>query len=312
MPYRQKFLVTGGAGFIGSHIARELVRKGCDVTCIDSLIGSESWSRVDDIADQIQIVTADLIEFDVASRVLSEIDVVFHTAGIREPTNSYDRLARAIHPNIVGDILLLEAAMQCDVQKVILSSSCDIYGTGLDSHVTESNPINPASIDGLSKQLTECIATFCSSHCNLNVISLRYTDVYGETQTADPWTAPVAALAQAHAEGTVPLLTIDADEPRDFVHVDDIVRANLLAMQSTLPSGSVLNIGSGFASTIRQLLQLTSSPEPRSTRFRMTRRSRHRSAIPSIAEATRLLGYTPEVALADGFARTLRWFQAGM
>lgn len=307
MSYQAQYLVTGAAGFVGSHLTRALVHAGMPVRAIDALLTTKSWWRLDDLADSVERVTCDLLDSDRLDSVLSGADFVFHAAGVAEPENTYHRLAQSYHQNAAADVQFLEAALHCDVQKIVLSSTCAVYSQ--QPTLNDARDRLPASnLTGLAKRITEKTARYCASHFGLNVVALRYSEVYGESQSPDPWLAPIAAIASAAAQGVVPLVAGDSQVRRDFVHVDDVVRANLLAMAAATNSGTAFDIGCGYSVSLSEVVARLNPPVT-AQRFRQARSHHPSPPQPELNTARIQLGYMPSVSLEEGLMRTAAWFR---
>lgn len=306
------YAVTGAAGFIGSHLTRALVRQGQSVRAIDALLTSSSWWRLRDIAGSVDLVTCDIQDPDQLGPILNGVDYVFHVAGVPEPVNVYSRLAQCHHANAAADIQFLETALHSDVRKVVLSSSCAVYSHHPGAEGQWDGP-SPCSLNGLSKRIAEKAARFCASHFGLNVVALRYSEVYGEAQRPDPWLAPVAAIASAVARGVVPFIAGDPLAERDFVHVDDVVRANLVAMERSLRPGSALDIGSGESLSLHQIVhhvaQTGVPPSTSAPRYRQARNTATPSPLPNLRMAEIELGYASTIRPHDGIAGVAAWYR---
>ncbi len=295
----QGFLVTGGSGFIGSHLVEALVQQGATrVVVFDRAINERNLAGVI-TAGGVEVIEGDLVQGDKLVGALSGIHGVFHLAVL--PLGACEKDPRlAFEVNIRGTFNVIEAALQRGVKRVVYSSASSVYGDTLEI-MDEHHPLNPWTMYGVSKLCGEFLLRPFRSR--LPYVILRYMNVYGPRQEGG---LIPAVLAKIRA-GEPPVINGDGSASFDFVHVHDVVRCNLLAMVNEVEA-EAFNVGSGSAATVREvvncLLQLTGSTlKPvyrREVDIPMTRR------VGGSEKAKRLLGYQPSVVLQEGLAELVK------
>jgi UDP-glucose 4-epimerase len=302
-------LVTGGAGFIGSHLVRTLNEKGYTVRVLDDLsTGCE---------ENLHSVDAELIIGDIRDRVLVEkviqgVDLVFHYAAmisvpesIQEPLFCYD-------VNVNGSLNILWSSHKAGVRRVVLASSAAVYGEH-DEPVKENSKLDPQSPYASSKIAMEGLADLFTRTYDLPTVCLRYFNIYGPRQSPDsPYAAAIPRFLKALFAGEPPEVYGDGLQTRDFVYVEDIVRANLLAIASDSAIGRIFNVAGYGPVTILELLQglnkiIADSPLPV---FGPPRPGDIKHSSADQRKAEEALGYRPNIALEQGLQHTVQWFQS--
>ena len=310
------YVVTGGAGFIGSHLAARIGQAGHEVRVLDSLTGAASRDRAGRLASapQVQITEGDIRDPDVCRLVLEGADYVLHHAGEASVQRSLDDTAGCVAVNIGGTVNLLEAARAAGtVKRFVFASSCAVYGDTPGAAKHEASPADPLSPYASSKLSGEYFCRNFFRLYGLQTVSLRYFNVYGPGQDPEgAYASVIPKFVTALARGEAPVLYGDGEQSRDFIFVDDIVEANLRAVAATRGvGGRVVNVGSGQSASLKQVLQTLEQIGGREIE------AEHRPARPGdikhsradIAAAAGLLQFTPSVSLRDGLARTLQWYQ---
>lgn len=311
-------MVTGGAGFIGSHLVRALAERGESVRVVDDL----SSGRLENLADlepgepgsgaRVELHRGDVADGPFVRTALRGARGVFHEAAqvsvpasIRDPVTSY-------RVNVMGTLQVLEAARAEGVRKVVFAASSAAYGDEPTLPKVEDMPPRPLSPYASGKLAGEALLSVWGRVFGLDTVALRYFNVYGPGQADDsPYSGVIALFARAVLERRAPTVFGEGEQSRDFVYVADVVRANLLAMDRELEAGTVLNVGTGRRVTVnelyRRLAELAGFPgEP----LRAPPRAGdvpHSQA--SIERARALLGFEPQVELAEGLRRTLDWYR---
>lgn len=292
-------VVTGGAGFIGGHLVDELIARGWKVDVIDSLIAGKK-ERVNPRATLHQV---DIRDEEAIAPVIAGADYVFHLAAlpsveqsIREPKETHD-------VNCTGTLHVLEAAKAGGVKRVIYSASCAAYGDQPVSPFHEELPAQPSSPYALQKHIGEHYARIFAELHDLETVSLRYFNVFGSGQSADgPYSSVLGRFLTQKREGKPLTITGDGEQTRDFVHVRDIVAANILAaLSDEVGSGEVINVGSGRSVSINELAKLFGGPVTY-----VPARAEIRHALADHSRARRVLGWEPTVRFEDGIAELLR------
>ncbi|THE64910.1 NAD-dependent epimerase/dehydratase family protein [Salinadaptatus halalkaliphilus] len=290
-------LVTGGAGFIGSHLTDHLIPDN-DVVVLDDF-SSGDRSKVPDDAT---IVDADIRDTEAVSRALEDVDTVFHQAALVSVAASIDAPTRSHAINVDGTLAVLEGAREVDA-RVVLASSAAIYGHPETVPVPESAPKTPASPYGLEKLTIDHYARLYHERYGLEAVPLRYFNVYGPGQRGGDYSGVIDIfLEQARADAPITVHG-DGSQTRDFVHVEDVVRANVLAA-TTDAVGRAYNVGTGSSVTVVELAELIRDATDSSSEIVHTG-ARDGDIDQSRADLSRsrnTLGYEPTVALRDGIA----------
>lgn len=301
-------LVTGGAGFIGSAIARRLVELGDQVVVLDNLL----TGLRENVPEGATFVQGDLRDRAVVERACEGIDIVFHQGALRSVPRSVDEPELSLQCNVLGTMNVLLAAEGAAVRRVVYASSSSVYGdSGLVNR--EDMPSNPMSPYAVSKLAGEHYCRVWSRLGRLSTVSLRYFNVFGPGQRPESkYSTVFPAFISALVAGNPPELHWDGEQSRDFTYIDDVVRANLLAAEADdRVDGEVINIGGGEPKTVNEVLRSVSDAmgkwiEP----ARMPRRPgdvRHTSA--DISKAGTLLNWKPEMGWKEAVDVTVRWFQ---
>ncbi len=309
------YVVTGGAGFIGAHLASHLGQAGHDVRALDNLSVPASRARVAKLADtpHVRFLEGDIQDADLCRRAVEGADFVLHHAGMASVPASIADPAGCAAVNIGGTIHLLEAARQAGtVKRFVFASSCAVYGDTPGASKHEASPADPLSPYASSKLAGEY---FCRNFFRLHglqTVALRYFNVYGPGQ--DPngdYAAVIPKFLTAIAQGEPPVIFGDGEQSRDFIHVQDIVEANLRATAATRGvGGKVFNIGSGQSASLKQVLEKLEHLLGRrlETDRQPARAGDVKHSRADIAAAAGLLQFTPSVSLSDGLARTLQYY----
>jgi UDP-glucose 4-epimerase len=304
-----KYLVTGGAGFIGSHIVRALLARGDAVRVLDNF----STGRRENLQEvaEVEVIEGDLRNVPVVADAVRNIDCVFHLAAFISVPESMRDPETCFTINVAGTVNLLEAARKYGVSKVVLSSSTAVYGDTDAFPTTEETPLAPLSPYALSKQVNELYARLYSQTLGLPVIALRYFNVYGPRQQPDsPYAAAIPIFLRKLAAGEPISIFGDGKQSRDFIFVKDVARANLLAAASDA-AGEAYNICTGRETSLLDLLEELSEFSPRQpeVRFQAQRPGDIYRSVGSPEKARRLLGFYAETSLADGLRQTLEWIR---
>jgi nucleoside-diphosphate-sugar epimerase len=304
-----KVLVTGGAGFIGSHLVQQLLKIGAKVTILDHTnavqvpknVGGDLKLTARDIRDELEV-----------RRVVAANEYVFHLAAKASIPYSFACPRESHEINVLGTINVLTAAARLkNIKRVVFSSSCSVYGdkTGLGGECKEDGHTNPLSPYALQKLTGEGYTRLLSIKEAMPAVSLRYFNVYGPGQPADsPYSGVVAKFCQAFATGQKPVIYGDGTQSRDFVYVEDVVRANLLASVSDkVGQGEVINIGCGHNHTLLKLVDILNDITNQKVKptFEAPRHGEVQHAKAVIQRAKELLGWSPATDLYSGLAITL-------
>lgn len=302
-------LVTGGAGYIGSCIARALLEGGWEVRVFDNLLtGSEER-----VPQRVEFVRGDLREADAVAEVCRGIDVVFHQGAARSVERSMDDPVLSHACNATGTLHLLLGAQRAGVRRVVYASSSSIYGDAGEGVQREDQPPNPRSPYAASKLAGENYCRVWTAVHGLSTVSLRYFNVFGPGQPAESRYALVfPSFVAALVAGRPPELHWDGEQSRDFTAIDDVVRANLLAADADeRADGEVINIAGGRPRTINEVLRAVSDAvgtwiEPR---HEPKRPGDVRHTRADISKARELLGWEPGADWDETVRATVEWFR---
>ena len=304
-----KYLVTGGAGFIGSHLCARLCSDGHDVRALDDL-SSGHRANLDGV--DVDLIVGDLRDQEALECAMEGADYVLHHAAIASVQYSVEHPLQEQDVNVVGTLRLLEAARVAGVKRVVFAASAAAYGADETVPKQESMPALPISPYGLSKVSGEHYCRVWPHVYELETVCLRYFNIFGPRQDpASPYSGVISIFARAMIDGRAPMIHGYGEQSRDFTYVDNVVEANLRACAMEKTAGQVYNIGCARAITINQLVQaintaLGSELVPK----HVTSRSGDvRVSLADITAARDTLGYSPTTAFEEGLARTLDWMK---
>jgi nucleoside-diphosphate-sugar epimerase len=311
MSNEQFALVTGGAGFIASHLTRELLQRGYRVRVLDSLIGSGSWKRLDDLRDRLELMEGDIRETDVMLRAVQNIDLIFHKAALVSVPESVKNPLDYHAVDATATLALLQHAKDAGVKRIIYASTSAIYGEAPEQPKVESMRGLPISPYGIAKYAGELYMTAFAALYGLQTISLRYFNVFGPGQ--DPksqYGAAVPSIVSKILSGEPPTIYGDGEQTRDFCHVSNIVHANLLAAHAPNLAGQVVNIGCGRRVTVNRIVELANQflgkrVEPI---YAPSRPGDVRDSLADISAAKQVLGYSPKTYFEDGLRSSIDWY----
>jgi UDP-glucose 4-epimerase len=300
----QTVLVTGGAGFIGSHITKELSRKGYDVRILDNL----SSGRKENLKEiNAEIINGDIRDFSVVKKSLKGVDCVFHEAAMASVTKSIEDPILSDHVNVDGTLNVLVAAKDSGCKKVVFASSSSVYGNPIRLPISESHPLNPLTPYAVTKLVGEHYCRVFYENYGLESVCLRYFNVYGPRQ--DPkseYAAVVPKFISSIKNNRQPMIFGDGNQTRDFVFINDVVQANILSMKHA--GFGIFNVGSGSKTTVNELAEkigraMNSIIHPTHTG---ERKGDVRDSMSDITHARKVLGFSPKYTLEDGLKETIR------
>lgn len=300
-------LVTGGAGFIGSHLVEALLARGDEVVVLDNL-STGSLENLDGLT--VEFIEGDVRDFEVVARAMRGAARVFHQAAFVSVPASMERPEDCYAVNLLGSVHVLQAAREQGVEMVVLASSAAVYGEW-DRPVDETMTRDPLSPYAASKAAMEAAARLFSAQFGLPTLCLRYFNVYGPRQSPhSPYAAAIPLFIEAMLADEPPVIFGDGKQVRDFVYVEDVVRANLAAAEAIEQAGAVLNIAAGETVSIRELVAALREilPEAPGAQFGPPRKGDIFYSAADIHRAETALGYRPKTALKDGLQATVQWF----
>lgn len=293
-----KAIVTGGAGFIGSHLVDALIERGNEVLVIDNL----STGKRENINPRAMLVELDIRNLDVKSiikhRYFQNVDFVFHLAALPKVQYSIDHPKETNDVNITGTLNISAIAVLLNAKRLVYSSSSSIYGNQPVLPLKEDMPVNPLSPYALQKFAGE---RYCQILCKSVAVCLRYFNVYGPRQSdGDSYSAVIGTFLKNRKMGATSVIYGDGEQTRDFTWVDDVVRANILAAESDkVGHGEVINIGGGRNYSINQLAEMIGG----SYDYKPERCGESRHTFADISKAKNFLGWEPKFTLEEGIAK---------
>src|SRR5258705_1599169 len=305
------YLVTGGAGFIGSHIVQRLVKDGEKVRVVDNLC-TGSLTRLAEVISAIEFIEGDLAEPSVCERVLEGVDHVIHQAAIPSVQRSIRDPLASNRANITATLNLLESCRNRHVRRFVYAASSSAYGDTKVLPKHEEMSANPLSPYALQKLVGERYCKLYYDLYGLETVSLRYFKVFGPGQDPNSeYSAVIPKFISRLLAGQPITVFGDGEQSRDFTYVDNVVEANLLALKAPQPAGKVINIGCGeslslnrLISQLQNILAITPVVE-----YFPARAGDVRDSLAAIESARTLLGYTPRVSVADGLKKTVEFFK---
>ncbi len=304
-------LVTGGAGFIGSHIVEELLRGGASVRVLDNF-SSGKRENLAAFQGDLEILEGDLRDAEIIKAATRDVNLVFHLAAFVSVPQSMAEPEACFAINVAGTVTLLEAARRAGVRKVVLSSSTAVYGNPDKFPTDEEAPLRPVSPYALSKQVNELYARLYTRTFNLPVTALRYFNVYGPRQRPDSdYAAAISIFTRRLVNGEPITIYGDGKQSRDFIFVKDVVRANLMAAESDA-AGEAFNICTGRETTLLDLLEELSevAPQQPEVRFDAPRPGDIYRSYGNPEKAAARLGFRARTTLANGLAQTVEWMKS--
>ncbi len=307
----EKVLITGGAGFIGSHIVEELVKQGFQVKVIDNLSFGKR-ENLASVAEKISFVKADITNYTKIEKEFKGVDFVLHLAALRSVIESTKRPNEYNLVNINGTINVLEAAKNHKVKRVVFTSSSSVYGNTEKMPESESDAPNPLCPYALTKLAGEYYCKMYSELFGLETVSLRYFNVFGPRQDpSSQYSCVIPLFALALLQGKQPIIFGNGLQSRDFTFVKNIAEANIAAMKASGVSGEVFNIARGEAVTVLDLFKkiralLGKDIEPK---FLPARPGEARQTLANPEKAKKLMDFECRHSFDEGLKQTVEWYE---
>jgi len=307
-----RYVVTGGAGFIGSNIVDELVLRGESVVVLDDL----SAGKEDNLADarnKISFIKGSINDIEAVRRSMQAADYVIHLAARTSVPRSVKDPLETNRVNIDGTLNVLMAARDAKVKRLVIAASSSAYGETPSLPKVETMQPGPISPYGVTKYVGELYAQVFGRVYGLQSVSLRYFNVFGPRQDpSSPYSGVLSKFCAAFLEGTEPVVFGDGEQTRDFTYIENVVQATLLACEAPAASGRVINVGTGQRISLKQTLELLReiSGNALEAKYEPPRDGDIRDSQADIALSRELLGYEPTVNFAEGLRRTFAWYQS--
>jgi nucleoside-diphosphate-sugar epimerase len=311
----QKILVTGGAGFIGSHLVDRLLKEGFKVTVIDNL----DTGHLENLAQhqdkkEFRFIKCDIRDFNTVKKAMNDIDAVFHEAALASVALSVENPLLTNDVNVTGTLNLLKASTDLQIRRFVYASSAAIYGGASSPRKKEDMTSKPTSPYGVSKLSAENYARIFHKVYGLETISLRYFNVYGPRQSFDihgTYGGAISIFTNRILRNVPPIIYGDGEQTRDFIYVEDVVEANISALNTENADGEVFNIGTGtsvslnqVANTLKEILNKKDlkniHADPRPTDIR--------HGYADISKAQKILGYNPSFSFEKGLTKLVNWY----
>lgn len=305
------YLVTGGAGFIGSHISEALVNRGDRVRVLDNLM-TGNRENLGHLADEIDFIEGDIRDFETVRGAMDGVRIVFHEAAIPSVPRSVNEPVLNHESNVNGTFNVLLAARDAGVKRVVFAASSSAYGEkGIEAKLETQLP-EPLSPYAVAKLVGEYYCQVFTRVYGLETVSLRYFNVFGPRQDpSSPYSGVISKFITDLLNSRQPIIFGDGEQSRDFTYVANIVDANLRAAEAPEASGRVINLGMRQRTTLNQLLAelqriIGTNIAPN---YQESRAGDIRHSLADISLAGTLLGYRPLVGLADGLRHTVNWYR---
>ena len=304
----EKILVTGGAGFIGSWTVELLVREGYRVVVLDNF-STGSLENLAHVIDRIKVVKGDIRNHVLLDEIIKhyEIDSIIHLAALVSVEEATRNPGEAVRINVNGTHNVLETARKHDLERIVYASSAAVYGDPKYLPIDEDHPLNPKNVYGATKLGGEALVNAYHDNYGLSTISLRYFNVYGPRMKPGPYAGVIIKFIQRIKEGKPPIIYGDGTQTRDFIYVEDVARANIVALK-TRATGSY-NIGTGKETSINQLarliVELMGRPDLKPIHTK-PRPGDIKHSVAKTEKARKQLQWKPLVDLWKGIAETIR------
>ena len=310
----EKFLVTGGAGFIGSNICKVLISQGCFVRVVDNLLTGKK-SNLASIIDKINFIQADMGDAEVAQSAMKDIDVVLHQGALPSVPRSVDEPAATHRHCVDATFTLLLAARDAGIKRFVYAASSSAYGDTPTLPKVETMTPMPLSPYAAAKLVGEYYCSVFYEVFGLETISLRYFNVFGPQQDpASQYAAAIPAFVTAILKDEPPTIYGDGEQSRDFTYVDNVVEANLLAARAKQTKGEVLNIACGEAITVNAIIDIINELVGKNIKpiYTDPRPGDVKHSLADIALAQKLIGYKTKVPFKQGLQLAINWYRENL
>jgi nucleoside-diphosphate-sugar epimerase len=305
-----RYLVTGGAGFIGSNTVDEIVRRGHSAVVLDDF-SSGREENLKQSAGKIDIIRGSITDLKVVQKACEGADYVIHLAALTSVPRSVNDPIESNHINIDGALNVLVAARDAKVRRLVYAASCSAYGEAPIQPQRESMCSDPISPYGVTKFVGELYAGVFGRCYGLETVCLRYFNVFGPRQDpASAYSGVLSKFITTLLAGGEPVIFGDGEQSRDFIFVENVTQANLLACEAQDCAGRTFNVGTGNSRTLNEILHLLGkiSEKKTSAKYEPSRPGDILHSQADIAEARKMLGYDPKIDFEEGLRRTWKWY----
>ena len=311
-----KYLITGGAGFIGSHIAQTLLERGETVRILDNF-STGKRENVQALTrqfgrDQLEVLEGDVRDASRVGEAVRGVDILFHEAAFVSVPQSMDEPQECFDVNLTGTSLLFDAARRAGVRRAVVASSAAVYGESDALPLVEETPLQPKSPYAVSKRVNEMYAELFTNSFHFEVVALRYFNVYGPRQRPDSmYAAAVPIFARRLLDGKSVTIFGDGGQTRDLINVRDVVRANLVASEHPDAAGKVFNICTGIETRLLDLIEVLYDlfPNVPAPEFASPRAGDIYRSAGSPQRALDVMGFKAQVSLEDGLKEVVEWMR---
>jgi UDP-glucose 4-epimerase len=305
------YVVTGGAGFIGSHVVHELVRRGQAVRVLDNM-ATGKIANLADVSTHITFQEADIRDLGIISPLVANADYVIHLAALPSVVRSIEDPLTANAVNLTGTLNVLLAARDAGVKRLVFAASAAAYGDNPTMPRVETLNPDPLSPYALAKVAGEYYCQIFTRIYGLETVALRFFNIFGPRQNPDsPYTGVLSKFVAAYERGDTPVIFGDGQQSRDFTYVDNVVDAALKACTASGAAGKVINVGVGRSYTLNETISLLNGIFGRqlNPRYDPPRKGDALHSLADISLARQVLGYEPRVSFEEGLRRTVEWFK---
>ena len=305
------YLVTGGAGFIGSHLAEELLKRGHTVRVVDSLITGKRQNL--EVLKGVEFLEGDLADMDVAQRAVKGMEYVLHQAAIPSVPRSVKDPITSNRANIDASLNTLMAARDGGVKRLVYAGSSSAYGDTPTLPKREDMPTAPLSPYALQKLVAEQYGQMFTKLYGFETVTIRYFNVFGPRQDpGSPYSGVISLFATSLLEGGQPVIYGDGEQTRDFTYIANVVDGVLRAVEAPQAAGEVINVATGGRISLNDLLRTMQAIVGSSVKavYKDGRAGDVRDSQADVSKARELLGYVPSVSLEEGLGHTLAWARA--
>ncbi len=308
------YLVTGGAGFIGSNIVGALVEKGEKVKVLDNFFSGRR-ENIASFLDRIELIEGDIRDRGLLAKAFAGVDFVLHQAALRSVPQSLKDPIAYNEVNVGGTLNVLMAARDAGVKRVVFASSSSVYGNCEKFPEKETHPTAPISPYGASKMAGELYNRVFAGVFALETVSLRYFNVFGPRQDpASEYAAVIPKFILAILKDSPPTIHGDGSQSRDFTYVENVVRANLLAATTPGIGGEVFNVATSHEHSVMEIAEKVNRILNKKVRpiFGPRRQGDPLRSLADVTKAKKLMGWEPQVDFAEGLKKTVEWFRPGV